>query len=143
MWTQQCSEQQMAIAGIRADLVRACITASNASVNIANNFYLNTLLELELQQRQDMLISRLPTLVVNDVILTGTPSPENLLAAICSAYPSSPKPLICIKCAGVAPADIASCMNPPGAASPAPSSMPGWAIGVIFAVSWCVGTLLA
>lgn len=110
--------------------VRKCVADSNSS--FSPPVFLNHLLEEELLQREDMSIVSLPSMVVNNVILRGGNLPAVLLQAVCSAYPSDPKPRLCTDCLNADPSQVDACMNPP-APAPAPSSstMPGWAVGII------------
>lgn len=127
-WTEACAQQQMAAAGINAGAVAQCMAASNATaVPNCKSDCTNTLLQAAVNMQADMNIIRLPTVVVNDVILQGTVSPAAVLAAICDGFgPAAPK--VC-SCQNVPLDQLASCVGP--APEPASSGMPGWGKALI------------
>jgi hypothetical protein len=92
---------------------------------------MNKLLQLtvdDIAQLADPGLLQLPTSVVNDIIILGhTGSPTNVLKAACAGMAPNVVPKAC------------SCLDQPvnqfaACAAPGPSTLPGWAIGLISAI---------
>lgn len=128
---QTCSEAQMTRLGLGSLIpsVRSCFTAANAPAP------LNTLLQREVDLRANMAIYLLPTVVVNDIILSGSMVTSNIVPAICNGFGARPKPNVCA-CATSPPEQLAACMNaayPNGAGGGGDggSGLPAWGGGLI------------
>jgi hypothetical protein len=119
--------------------VRACLADSNSTANPGANFWVNKLLQLQLDDRSEMMIVSLPTVVVQDVPLRGSTSPRNVLQAMCASFPQASLPPVC-RCTDVPPNALPSCVNPGGpSGGDGGGGMPGWAVGlVVFVVAAAV-----
>ena len=65
-WGQACSEAGMNAVGVNVDAVRTCVTNSFIAGGPENSVF-----KEQLRLRSEMMIVRLPTIVVQDVILHG------------------------------------------------------------------------
>lgn len=112
--------------------MRACLADSNSTANPAANFWINKLLQQQIDDRSEMMIVSLPTVVVQDVPLRGAVSPRNVIASMCSSFRAESSPPVC-RCIDVPPSSLPSCINPGGGPGGGGGSggMPGWAVGLV------------
>lgn len=136
-WNLACSEQQMRAVGIDPAGVRACVADSNSTAVPSQGVWQNKLLQQQLDDRSEMMIVTLPTVVVQDVPLRGTTNARNVLQAMCASYPQAKTPDVC-RCSDVPISALAQCVNP-GSGGSGSSGMPGWAVALIFFVLFAVG----
>jgi hypothetical protein len=128
-FSQQCSEALMRSMGFNVPAIQACVAYSNATFNATSQVYLNRKLQQEVDLRDEMAIVRLPTVVVNDVILVGSHNPSVVFGAVCSGYGGDKIPQVC-QCTNVPSSQLAACMGA-NSASPASSGLPGWGVAIV------------
>jgi len=104
-FNEKCSEEvQRKIAGLSVDANKACVEESWNGTR-------NSKLDVELNDRIDLNIMRLPSAMVNGVILSGGVTPFNVLSAICAGYAAGSAPALC-KCVDRDRADnVLECIN--------------------------------
>ena len=162
-WGAACSAAAMRAAGFDDGAlarIAACVAASNATAaataasaakgcaaqpfnrDIADCDWTNKLLQLELNLVEEMGIQRLPSMLVEGIVVSGnTASPPNVLGAVCTGFgsgaslPGGAIPPVCA-CGGAAGQDVKACLaglgpaRAPPAAAPA-TGMPGWAVAIL------------
>ena len=158
-WGAACSAAQMRAAGFDDGAlarIAACVAASNATAaatagkgtcaanpfnrDVADCDWTNKLLQLELNLAEQMGIQRLPSMLVEGIVVSGnTASPNNVLGAVCTGFgsgaslPGGAIPAVCA-CGGAAGSDVKACLaglGPAAAPAPAPAGMPGWAVAIL------------
>lgn len=131
-WNEACAEAQIRAADIALDAVKACMTASNATVNPGTSDYTNILLQESLNLQNDMRVLVIPTAIVNDIRLNGRMDGPSTLIAVCAGYAPGTAPPVC-DCTTVAPAQLEACVQSASGQSTddGGKGLPGWAAALI------------
>ena len=100
-----CVDDAMRRAKVNRDHIRTCMRSSGGLEGDKPN----SVLDLEIQARNDKGVVILPTVTVNGVPLRGALTSTNIFDAICSGYAPGTRPDICAQCSNCN--NVASCVN--------------------------------
>ncbi len=94
--------------GLDTDAVAACINQSGGTEYL--NATHNSILDAQVERREDFGVVVLPTLVVNGVTASGGSKASNALQTMCYAFPSGLEPAVC-NCAGLQYQSLHACVT--------------------------------
>jgi len=121
-----CSEVQQVAAGVDPAATNLCMAQSGGLGDDGDN----TILKHGLEERQNLAIMLLPTIIVNGVIERGSSSAGQVAETICAGYEPGTEPTLCT-CMRDKGDYVASCIEGGDTPAPEDGGLAGWAIALL------------